>query len=53
MDSPLMVNVDPMALIGTTRGGRTGTSRTRSRTIRLSRALLSPVTGEIGDLIQI
>jgi hypothetical protein len=31
VDSPLMVNVDLMALIGITRGGRT-----RSPTIRLS-----------------
>jgi hypothetical protein len=46
--SPLMVNVDLMALIGITRGGRT-----RSPTIRLSRTLLSPVTGEIGGRVQI
>ena len=53
VDSLLMVNVELMALIGITRGGRTGTSRTRSPTIRLSRTLLSPVTGEIGGRIQI
>jgi hypothetical protein len=48
VDSPLMVNVDLMALIGITRGGRT-----RSPTIRLSRTLLSPVMGEIGGRVQI